>query len=537
MKIAEIKEQLNIHQVLAYYNIAVKGKQCCCPFHDDKTPSMKVYEETNTVHCFSGNCEHTGKAIDVIDFILHKENCTKKDAIKKAKELLHFVEPVVKAKAVKKAVSKSKGEVLKASKNRIQLLTKLFTEAQESLKRSAKAKSYCKERNLEIIEIGFLKDRFYQEWTTEEREVATEIGVLKKLSNGQLSANMRNCLLFAMHNKKNEIVNLYGRSIQETGKGKRHFYLPGGHQGLYPNYPRREARHLILTECIIDAATLRNLEEITANYEILACYGTNGFTQEHSEAIQNLPNLEEIIFAFDGDTAGEKARQKIAEEIQEAHPKLKLTTLELPEGEDINSLLQSHESEIIAHLLSVRQEFLEEEVLNTNNNINTFVEVKEPTDSNSFDTSNADCLVYKYEAFVVQIWGGVETNNMHRLKVNLHIYLAEKKYPSYREDVNLYSHKQVKSFISEASEELEVHITEVKHLLTNLTQELETHRTTKKQEAYKALMPVKPTLTAGEESQALVLLNEPNLAYKIKEILEITGVVGQGDKGLLLFLI
>jgi len=32
----------------------------CCPFHADKTPSMQVYPETNTVFCFSSNCELSG---------------------------------------------------------------------------------------------------------------------------------------------------------------------------------------------------------------------------------------------------------------------------------------------------------------------------------------------------------------------------------------------------------------------------------------------------------------------------------------------
>jgi len=65
MEIAEIKSKLSISQVLDHYGIKMnKNRHCLCPFHDDKKPSMQVYPETNTVHCFSGNCEHTGKAID-----------------------------------------------------------------------------------------------------------------------------------------------------------------------------------------------------------------------------------------------------------------------------------------------------------------------------------------------------------------------------------------------------------------------------------------------------------------------------------------
>jgi len=51
----EIKSGLNIKDVLAHYGISInKNKHINCPFHEDKTPSMKVYEETNTVYCFSG---------------------------------------------------------------------------------------------------------------------------------------------------------------------------------------------------------------------------------------------------------------------------------------------------------------------------------------------------------------------------------------------------------------------------------------------------------------------------------------------------
>jgi DNA primase len=91
MEIAEIKEKLSIGEVLNHYGLKPnRNKMLCCPFHDDKKPSMQVYPETNTVHCFSGNCVPTGKVIDQIDFILHKEvragrAFTKHEAIQKAK--------------------------------------------------------------------------------------------------------------------------------------------------------------------------------------------------------------------------------------------------------------------------------------------------------------------------------------------------------------------------------------------------------------------------------------------------------------------
>ena len=89
MTIEQIKQQLSIQTVLAHYGHKPnRNKMLCCPFHQDKTPSMQVYPETNTVFCFSSNCKLHGKAIDQIDIIKHKENCSKHEAILKAKAMI-----------------------------------------------------------------------------------------------------------------------------------------------------------------------------------------------------------------------------------------------------------------------------------------------------------------------------------------------------------------------------------------------------------------------------------------------------------------
>ena len=97
MEIAEIKAHLTIDQVLSHYGLKMdKNSRLCCPFHEDKTPSMQAYPETNTVHCFSSNCKLHGKAIDVIDFILYQECISKHEAILKAKELIGYKDPMLR---------------------------------------------------------------------------------------------------------------------------------------------------------------------------------------------------------------------------------------------------------------------------------------------------------------------------------------------------------------------------------------------------------------------------------------------------------
>jgi DNA primase len=119
---------LFIALVLEHYGIQInKNRHCLCPFHDDKKPSMQVYAETNTVHCFSGNCEHPGKAIDQIDFILHKEKCTKHAAINKAKSLLGVVETI---------------------QPKAENLNEIFHQLKANLPKSRKATEYLQSREL-----------------------------------------------------------------------------------------------------------------------------------------------------------------------------------------------------------------------------------------------------------------------------------------------------------------------------------------------------------------------------------------------------
>ena len=65
--------------------------------------------------------------------------------------------------------------------------------------------------------------------------------------------------------------------------------------------------------------------------------------------------MEEIIFFFDGDTAGQKAVVQYGDMLSHLYPKVQFTNIELPDREDINSLLDGHEPEILTELLNQRK--------------------------------------------------------------------------------------------------------------------------------------------------------------------------------------
>jgi DNA primase len=387
MEIQQIKEQLSMSNVLHYYGLKTdKQSRLNCPFHEDKTPSFQVYYKTQTAYCFSSNCKTHGKSIDVIDFILHKENCTKHEAINKAVEILGHKEP-------------NKNERYQQDLSREQFLGNMYQYFKNAISNSKPAKEYLQSRSLDNkkIEVGYNGGQFHHGTRKDETLInqCLEYGLLIDKGNkgrtGETAYNVfgKWCIVFALKNRENKVVSLYFRSTLNEKESK-HFYLKN-RQGLYPNYPKQETKKLILTEAIIDTATLLQVEEITKEFSVLSLYGTNGLTEEHTEAVSQLKQLEEIIFFFDGDNAGNEAINKYSEVLREIHPTIKISKVNTPENEDINSLVQGHTQEILIHLLSERTE------LNFSFSIEdtTTQQPKKPTATNTQAPTNIDFLKQK----------------------------------------------------------------------------------------------------------------------------------------------
>jgi DNA primase len=357
MEISQIKSQLTIANLLHYYGLKTDMQnRLNCPFHDDKTPSMQVYWKSQTVYCFSANCKTHGKSIDVIDFILHKENCSKAQAINKAKEILG------NSSKSKDDPSLAKGELAKQRPKedltREQFLGFVFQYFRNGMYNSKPAKDYLQTRNLDYkrLEVGYNTGQFHHGARKDETLIKQSIAhglLIDKGSKHVFGVFGKWCIVFALKNREHKIVSLYFRSSLNDANVK-HFYLKD-RQGLYPNYPDLDTKKLILTESIIDAASLLQTKNIAENYSVLACYGTNGLTQEHIQAIQELQQLDEIIFAFDNDSAGKEAVKKYAEQFKI----YKISTIELP-NKDINETLQLHDEAIFVELLENRKKIKDE---------------------------------------------------------------------------------------------------------------------------------------------------------------------------------
>ena len=511
MEIAEIKSRLPILEVLHHYGLQPnRNKMLCCPFHDDKNPSMQVYPETNTVHCFSGNCEHTGKAIDQIDFIMHHEKCTKHEAILKAKKLL----------------GESIFQTVTTKHKTMTNVNQIFQKLQEAMPLSERSKAiqYLKERGLiNITEIGW--------------------------NDGKSYKSLKNCIIFPLKDQSNKVVSLYGRSINGDG----HFYLKN-RSGLYPGYLDTETTGtVILTESIIDSATIANYTD----YKTLALYGTNGFTSEHETTLKSCKHLQEVILFLDGDKAGNEAAEKYAAELHDLLPGVQISKVETPEGEDPNSLVQSHEPEILGHLIDNRTVIcmpngsqvssstetssnekeaiqLPPEQANPDAAIGTGVQQQEA--QSQLDTSNSDYLTFTKIPLLISVMGGIGIHPLDKLIVTLRIERIDRQSPlhSLRHRLDLYNDDQVEKLTRKTAEKLELGSREVQIALAELIEALESYRM-ELLERSRPKKPEKRLIPADREKTALRFMKRNNYLRELYQLIQKSGVVGEKNNSLILW--
>jgi len=554
MEIQEIKQKLTMAQVLAKYNLKPdKHLRLCCPFHEDKTPSFQVYYKTHTAYCFSSNCPTHGKSLDVIDFIMYKEGFdklspqeAKHEAILKAQDFIGIPNPTTpQPKPTPKPES-----LQPTPEERAAFLNKMFTYFKNAVYNSKPAQEYLQSRKLDFVktEVGYNSGQFHHGARKDETLInrCLQLGLLNdnnlKSRTGEPAYNVfgKCCIVFALRNKQNQVTGLYFRSTLNN-KENRHFYLKD-RQGLYPCYPKPETKRLILTEAIIDTASLLLIPEITKEYELLSCFGTNGLTEEHKAAIKELKQLKEVVLFYDGDGAGKEAINHHSETLHQLRPGIKITYVETPENEDINSLWQGHEPEIFTHLLENRKPFSFSTEKKVNENpvekekpLNTESTIK--TNPSFLDTTNPEQIIYESETLKITIWGGIEKENLSRLKVSLHIKNKTDKYKSFRDDVNLYSHGSMQKLVQNIAETLELSTGLVIKTLTNLTERLEEYRLQERTEHVRASQPKQYEMSEAEKAEATAFLKDKNLIKNTLYGIEKSGLVGEQNNGLLLFLL
>jgi DNA primase catalytic core len=544
MQITEIKLQLSIQAVLTHYNLRPdNNKRLCCPFHNDKTPSMQVYPETDTVFCFSSNCKLHGKAIDAIDFIMHKEECTKHEAINKAKELLNYV-----------PTTRPNNKPIQEAPINTEILSKIFNYFRNGfvMRKDNKGRNYLQNRGLEVVKlenlgitIGYNSAQFHHRGriSLEDMQECEKAGLLIKSNSGSKTEYSytpwaSHCVIFPLKDEKGNITGMYGRRTASAGNDN-HYYLKGS-KGLF-YYPKKDTKRLIITESIIDFLSLYQIDELREHYDFMPIYGTNRLTSEHTEAVSRLKELQEIIFFLDGDKAGEEAVSKYSKQLKSNNEKLIISKVETPEGEDVNSLLQGHHEEIFTHLLNNRV-FLFSNELSIEDKSSEAIPytshlepcTPSPTPQNQLITNNPNNLIYTTQTATYYIKGGIR-KDLDSLKVTLVIEHPETKAKS-RNKLDLYEDKQTETVARKAAEKLDLRADLIEHDLSRLTDLLDNYRESMASTGENETPnQIHITISRQAETDCIAFLKQPNLLQHINDLIGQSGVVGEENNRIFLF--
>tara|TARA_B100000963_G_scaffold295687_1_gene266720 strand:+ start:6349 stop:8124 length:1776 start_codon:yes stop_codon:yes gene_type:complete len=281
-----------------------------CPFHgsgEERTASLKIYDETGTFHCFgckeSGNAIHFIRKYDGLDFI---------ESVELLASLTGLEVPRQESFTETKDTSKINNQA-----------AEIFYEQLKS-DDGKKAVEYLKKRGIsgetaKIFNLGYSKikkpnlfSKLKQSFDETELEDSGLFGIG---NDKEFYDRFRDRLMFPIRNVKGDCIAFGGRLLEEKKDQAKYLNSPETqtYKKKYELYGLYEVRNLekrpksiFLVEGYMDVIGLYQNDVKNA----VASSGT-AFTQEQLRKILNYTNTLYIV--FDGDDAGLKASWRAAE--------------------------------------------------------------------------------------------------------------------------------------------------------------------------------------------------------------------------------
>ncbi|OEJ99387.1 hypothetical protein A8C32_09510 [Flavivirga aquatica] len=159
---------------------------------------------------------------------------------------------------------------------------------------------------------------------------------------------------------------------------------------------------------------------------------------------------------------------------------------------------------------------------------------------NNLDTQNPNNYCYKTKDIELHVLGGLQLNKLESLRVTLSIEKLTKTKAVLnilRQSIDLYNDNQVEKLVRKCAERLEIGTSVIRKTLQELTKALESHRFLLNDKQNELQKPFSKHLTKLEEQEAIKFLQSKNLLEKTNELIGKSGVIGEVDNRLLMYLI
>jgi hypothetical protein len=159
---------------------------------------------------------------------------------------------------------------------------------------------------------------------------------------------------------------------------------------------------------------------------------------------------------------------------------------------------------------------------------------------NKLNTQNPNDYIYKKKGLELHILGGLQLNKLESLRVTISIEKLTKSKSVLnilRQSIDLYNDNQLEKLVRKCAERLEIGTSVIRITLQELTRELENYRFALTEKQTENQKPFSKTLTVTEQKEAISFLKKENLLERTNELIGKSGVIGEVDNRLLMYLI
>ncbi|MDD5644643.1 MAG: DNA primase [bacterium] len=334
-RVAEANDIVEVINEYVPLKKAGKNYRACCPFHNEKTPSFFVNREKQLFHCFG--CKASG---DVFSFVKKYEGVDFFSALKRLAERVNI--PVVfdsggNAEGEKERLYRLNGETSK-------YYHQILKDPSASSLRDYLRKRGKKDAETDVFRIGYAPDSWdaLQRWaktkSLNQEDMAATGLIVKRDSQKGYYDRFRKRIMIPILNVTGKVIGFGGRATDDSSvkymnspessifnKGNTLFGL------FYSRDYITKEDSAIIVEGYFDFFSLFSGGVKNA----VASLGTS-FTGNQIKMIKRY--TDNIVMAYDSDTAGQKASLRVLDVFLENDMYVKIVVL--PAGEDPDSFIR-----------------------------------------------------------------------------------------------------------------------------------------------------------------------------------------------------
>ncbi len=335
---------------------------CCCPFHEEKTPSLKIDVALQLWHCFG-----CGEGGDVFAFIMKSDDLSFPDAVRQLAERAHIT-------LVESGPSKSVGNDRKSRLKAVCSETAAFYHQQLMCNPDAaagEARNYLASRNMggqvpKTWQLGFAPGRgaLVRHLTSKgfKPDEMIQANVAVAGDDQKLRDRFFNRIMFPINDLQGQCIAFGGRVI-DSGEPK---YLNSQETPLFHKsqalYGMDKAKAAMAAKGV--AIVVEGYTDVIALHEAglkntVATLGT-ALTRRHIQLLSRHAQ-HRIVYLFDGDEAGQRAADRALTFIDESmtpeagRTQIELAAVTLPDDLDPADFVEQRGADSLQKLIEEAQ--------------------------------------------------------------------------------------------------------------------------------------------------------------------------------------